>query len=336
MTAAALGHTRDHPPGLGPSRIVSDETSHPATNVRRSDLGASLGRFRPSTRSRGTRSSGSRWTCIVTDDSRGAVTGGAAGRASGGQRWPVWPKPPPRSSPSSESTTCQATSSTRWTTSWARRSPRLTRNGSLRVGVEQDQLDLAAVGRVDQARGVGHRQAMVQGVATTRQDEAGIAERDGDRDARRHQQPAAAGRHDAVLPGSQIEPGVAGVGVRRQRQVGVEADDRHGEHNAATLPHPGATRWLRSAAMATPTRPPSVDCAGPGDGGRAGCRTRCASSSPGRRSPGPASVRRGRGHRRARRCSPILLGPVINATGVLLHTNLGRAPLGIDASADGA
>jgi L-seryl-tRNA(Ser) seleniumtransferase len=36
-------------------------------------------------------------------------------------------------------------------------------------------------------------------------------------------------------------------------------------------------------------------------------------------------------HERARLVSLTLLGPVVNATGVLLHTNLGRAPLGADA-----
>jgi L-seryl-tRNA(Ser) seleniumtransferase len=38
-------------------------------------------------------------------------------------------------------------------------------------------------------------------------------------------------------------------------------------------------------------------------------------------------------HARAAAFSAQLLGPVVNATGVLLHTNLGRAPLGSDAQA---
>ena len=37
----------------------------------------------------------------------------------------MWPKPPPRSLSSRESTTIQSTSSTRWITSWASRSPRV-------------------------------------------------------------------------------------------------------------------------------------------------------------------------------------------------------------------
>ena len=56
-----------------------------------------------------------------------------------------------------------------------------------------------------------------------------------------------------------------------------------------------------------------------------GCRTRCSSTSPARRSPtapSPTPPARADALRRT------LLTPVVNATGVLLHTNLGRAPLG--------
>ena len=57
-------------------------------------------------------------------------------------------------------------------------------------------------------------------------------------------------------------------------------------------------------------------------------RDRRAAAS-GRRST-PSSPTRRRGSTRRRRA---LLRPVVNATGVLLHTNLGRAPLGADALA---
>ena len=55
-----------------------------------------------------------------------------------------------------------------------------------------------------------------------------------------------------------------------------------------------------------------------------GCRTRCSSTSPGRRSPTAPSAD---APARAEALRRTLLTPVVNATGVLLHTNLGRAPL---------
>ena len=49
---------------------------------------------------------------------------GAVARSKRAQR-PVWPKPPPRFAPSSAvDLDAAATGSTRWTTSWAMRSPR--------------------------------------------------------------------------------------------------------------------------------------------------------------------------------------------------------------------
>ena len=52
----------------------------------------------------------------------------------------------------------------------------------LRISVQQDDLYLTAVRGVDQPGGVGQRQPVVQGVAAARQDETGVADRDGDRD----------------------------------------------------------------------------------------------------------------------------------------------------------
>ena len=58
--------------------------------------------------------------------------------------------------------------------------------------------------------------------------------------------------------------------------------------------------------------------------------TRCWSTPPAPPSPPATRPRPGRGPRRS---AAALLRPVINATGVLLHTNLGRAPLGAALSA---
>ena len=152
-----------------------------------------------------------------------------------------------------------------------------------------------------------------------------------------------AGASDGVLPGAQVEPGVAGVGVRRQRQVGIEADDGHREHGARAYVPP-ATALVRVAATTRRSASsaarherhsvqPAASAAGVsarnrrarrtlgGDGGirsgtaaerrragpvdrrLAGCRMRCASSSPGRRSP-PASVDRGTARATSRRAAP--------------------------------
>ena len=64
-----------------------------------------------------------------------------------------------------------------------------------RVGVQQDDLDLAAVGSVDQPRRVGHGQPAAQRIAAPWQDEAGKPHGDGDGDPRRDQLATAAMAH---------------------------------------------------------------------------------------------------------------------------------------------
>ena len=118
---------------------------------------------------------------------------GLSGRSGGCQR-PEWPKPPPRSTPSSDSATCHSTVSTRWITSWRDAVAAGDLVVGRRVGVEQDDLDLAAVGRVDQAGGVDDADAVLHGEPAAGQHEAAVAQRDGDRDAGGDQRPPAAGR----------------------------------------------------------------------------------------------------------------------------------------------
>jgi L-seryl-tRNA(Ser) seleniumtransferase len=79
--------------------------------------------------------------------------------------------------------------------------------------------------------------------------------------------------------------------------------------------------------MTSPTRPPSVDslareiseCGLP--------HAVCVELARQAIAEGPASFERGAAISRGKAFAQSLLGPVINATGVLLHTNLGRAPL---------
>ena len=124
---------------------------------------------------------------------------------------PVWPKPPPRSSPSSPVTATSWHASTGCTTSWAMRSPRCTDVGLAGIGVDQDHLQLVAVAGVDEPGRVQHRHAVAQGQAAAGQHEAGVAGGHGHGHARRHQRPAAAGlqRH--------VDRGPADRGRRRRR-----------------------------------------------------------------------------------------------------------------------
>ena len=75
--------------------------------------------------------------------------------------------------------------------SWAIRSPTPISNGSLGIGVEQQHPHLAAVARVDQAGGVDQGDAVAGGEPGARQDEAGVAIGDLERDAGAHRGPLA-------------------------------------------------------------------------------------------------------------------------------------------------
>ena len=251
-----------------------------------------------------------------------------------GQARPVWPKPPPRSSPSSESTTVQSTSSTRWITSWASRSPRLTTKGSCGSVFSRMTLELAAVRRIDQTRSVGHGQTVAQGVATARQDEPGVAGRNGDGDARGHQQPAAA--RCARRPSSRARrsrpasPGCAYDGSGRSgssRTIGTDSttcDSATPGRRVATL-----------RAMVPPPRPPSVDALARAMSESGLPHAVCVELARQAIAEGPTAFERSAAINRANEFARSLLGPVINATGVLLHTNLGRAPFEMTSRTDG-
>ena len=183
------------------------------------------------------------------------------------------------------------------------------------------------------------------------QHEPGVAERDGDADARRHQQPAASRSDHAVLAGPQVEPGIARVRVAGQRQSGssctiATASIRPAYAARSTPDRPPAEPAPASADGAMSDAGPSARWTGPvrsgGDAGRPPSVDRLARAMAAasglphavcvelardgdRRRAG--RVRRGRHRARAADFHRTLLSPVINATGVLLHTNLGRAPV---------
>jgi hypothetical protein len=76
------------------------------------------------------------------------------------------------------------------------------------------------------------------GEATAGQDEAPETLGNGDRKACAHQRPTTTGREQAVLDRHEVATGIAGMGVRGEDSVRVEAG--HEQRHGVTLP--GRTR----------------------------------------------------------------------------------------------
>ena len=96
----------------------------------------------------------------------------------------------------------------------------------VRVQVDQRNLDLSTVARVDGARTVDDRKSHAGRQSRAGVDQADHPVRDGDRDARAHQG-AMPGRQLNIFGAEQVDPGVAVVGAAGQREAGVEADNFH-------------------------------------------------------------------------------------------------------------
>ena len=96
------------------------------------------------------------------------------------------------------------------------------------VVVDQQHLHLAAVAGVDGAGGVHDRQPVPGGQPRARVHQRDVPLGHRDRDPGRHQRPLPR-RQGHVDGGHQVGAGVAGMGVRRERELGVEADDGHRE-----------------------------------------------------------------------------------------------------------
>ena len=186
---------------------------------------------------------GSGWPCGGT--SRASFLRSGLGRSVCSWREPkppVEPYPPaPRTDSGRASTSTNAARSNRWTTSWAIRSPRRSSTGSVRVVVDQQHLDLAAVARVDGARGVHDRQPVPAARPERGCTRATYPSGSASAMPGRHQRPLA-GREDDVDGRDQVGAGVAGVGVRRQRQVRVEPERPRSAGRAARRARGGRAR----------------------------------------------------------------------------------------------
>ena len=109
--------------------------------------------------------------------------------------------------------------------------------------------------------------------------------------------------------------------------TGTEAEDTTNSATVRTTERIRARAWQPRRLTGCGHR---LSTPWPGSWPTPACPTRCWSTWPVRRSPPATRVRRAPGRRlsAAPCCSP-----VINATGVLLHTNLGRAPMAVTVPA---
>ncbi len=116
------------------------------------------------------------------------------------------------------------------------RSPRCTTIGVGRVEVDQGDLDLATVARVDGTGTVDDRKPNPRGQSRTRMHQSDHPERDGDRDTRSHQSPFPGVQPD-VFRAVEVHAGVTVVRTAGQGQFGVKADyGQSGRHGATDYP----------------------------------------------------------------------------------------------------
>ena len=101
-----------------------------------------------------------------------------------------------------------------------------------RIVVDQAHLQLTAVTGVDQPRGVQDGDPVLERKTAPRLDQACVALRKRDRDAGGDEGPTAGGSKGDVLSGDQVDTGVPRSCVRRERQVGIEAEDGEIKHGA--------------------------------------------------------------------------------------------------------
>lgn len=98
------------------------------------------------------------------------------------------------------------------------------------VGVHQQHLQFPSVAGIDDTRCVQHRDPVVQCQPTARHHEPHPPQRHGHGYARGHQHTTAVTSHDGVLACHEVQPGVAGAGIGRKGEFGIEAHDLHGKH----------------------------------------------------------------------------------------------------------
>ena len=117
------------------------------------------------------------------------------------------------------------------------------REGIIGVGVDQEDLDLAPVAGVDQSGGVEAGDAVAVGQPGAGLDEGGVPLGHGHRQPGRNQGPATPRGQGGILAGDEVGAGVAGPGVGRDRQIGVEPENGHLEHTG-TIRSRAVLAWM--------------------------------------------------------------------------------------------
>lgn len=109
-------------------------------------------------------------------------------------------------------------------------------DGLDRVEVDQRDLDLAAIARIDGARTVDDRKPNSCGQSRAWMDQSDHSERNGDRHSRPDEGPAP-GIQPNLFRAVEVNAGVPVVGTGGQRKLGVKADDgQTGRHGGTDYP----------------------------------------------------------------------------------------------------
>ena len=94
------------------------------------------------------------------------------------------------------------------------------------IKVDEKHLQLAAVSAVDEPRSVQDGDAMLVGHPAARLDQSAVSDGDGNGGTRWNERTTATGGQRRRLTGTKVDPRVAGTRICRQREIGVELDDR--------------------------------------------------------------------------------------------------------------
>jgi len=121
----------------------------------------------------------------------------------------------------------------------------------LRIGVDEEHLDLASIARIDEPGCVQACDAVSHRQTAPRLDESGVAARQGDHQPGRHERTAPSRTEHGVNSGDEIATGITISCVGRSLKPIVQDADGHVEHESRVLPcrSAGSGAWLRSGPV---------------------------------------------------------------------------------------